>query len=88
MGGAMHTLSNRSLQHSISGKSERQKCRITLDKTLKMLSVKDAKEILDRYNYTLNDDEITELINFLSMIALSIITEEKYNTDEEGNNIL
>ena len=53
-----------------------------------MLSVKDAKEILDRYNYTLNDDEITELINFLSMIALSIITEEKYNTDEEGNNIL
>lgn len=84
----MHTLSNRRLQHSKSGKSERQKCRITLDKTLKMLSVNDAKEILDRYNYTLNDDEITELINFLSMIALSIITEEKFNKDEEGNNIL
>jgi hypothetical protein len=53
-----------------------------------MLSIHECKTILDKFNYDLKDDEVTQLRDFLMMLALYQITENKEYTDEESNTIL
>lgn len=46
-----------------------------------MLSIEKCREILNMYNYSINEDEITSLRDFLTMLALAQNTNNK-----ESNN--
>ena len=53
-----------------------------------MLSIHECKTILDKFNYDLKDDEVTQLRDFLMMIATYQIIDNKLDTNEESNTIL
>ena len=53
-----------------------------------MLSIQESRNIVEKFNYNLTDDEITQLRDFLMMIATYQIIDNKLDTDEESNNIL
>ena len=53
-----------------------------------MLGIQECRTILERFDYEITDDEITQLRDFLMMIAVYQITENKIDTNEESNNIL
>ena len=53
-----------------------------------MLSVQECRDILEQFDYDITDEEITQLRDFLMMIAIYQITENKLDTDEKSDNIL
>ncbi len=53
-----------------------------------MLSIQECREILEQFDYDITDEEITQLRDFLMMIAICQITENKLDTDEKSDNIL
>ena len=53
-----------------------------------MLSIQECREILEQFDYDITDEEITQLRDFLMMIAIYQITEKKLDTDEKSDNIL
>lgn len=44
-----------------------------------MLSIDSCREILNEYEYSINDEEIMELRDFLMMVAFSQLAENKTN---------
>ncbi len=53
-----------------------------------MLSIQECRDILEQFDYDITDEEITQLRDFLMMIAICQITENKLDTDEKSDNIL
>jgi hypothetical protein len=53
-----------------------------------MLGIQECRTILERFDYEITDDEITQLRDFLMMIAVYQITDNKIDTNEESNSIL
>ena len=53
-----------------------------------MLGIQECRTILERFDYEITDDEITQLRDFLMMIAVCQITDNKIDTNEESNSIL
>ena len=53
-----------------------------------MLSIQECREIVERFDYDLTDEEITQLRDFLMMIARYQITDNKIDTNEKSDIIL
>ena len=53
-----------------------------------MLSIQECRTVLEQFDYDLKDDEITQLRDFLMMIATYQIIDNKLDTNEESNTIL
>ena len=53
-----------------------------------MISIQECRTILERFDYNLKDDEIMQLRDFLTMIAIYQITDNKLDTDEESDIVL
>lgn len=53
-----------------------------------MLNIQDCREVLEQYDYKLTDDEIVQLRDFLTMIAISQIIDNKEDKYEESNTVL
>lgn len=53
-----------------------------------MISIQESRDIIERFDYNLTDEEITQLRDFLMMIARYQITENKIETYEESDTIL
>ena len=53
-----------------------------------MLDIQQCRNILNKYEYELKDDEIAQLRDFLTMIAIYQITDYKEDTNEKRDNIL
>ena len=53
-----------------------------------MLSIQECKDIVERFDYDLTDEEITRLRDFLMMIARYQITDNKIDTNEKSNIVL
>ena len=46
-----------------------------------MLNIDSCREILNEYGYSINDEEIMELRDFLMMVAFSQLVENKINNN-------
>lgn len=53
-----------------------------------MLNIQDCREVLEQYDYKLTDEEIVQLRDFLTMIAISQIIDNKEDKYEESNTVL
>ena len=53
-----------------------------------MLSIQECRTIIEPFDYDLKDEEIVQLRDFLTMIAIYQITDNKLDTNEESNTIL
>ena len=53
-----------------------------------MLSIQECRDIVERFDYDLTDDEITQLRDFLMMIARYQITDNKIDTNEKSDIVL
>ena len=53
-----------------------------------MLSIQECRDIVERFDYDLTDEEITQLRDFLMMIARYQITDNKEDKYEESDIIL
>lgn len=55
-----------------------------------MLSVNDCREVLEQFNYQLDDEEIETLRDFLTMLAMAQLDNKDLNfkEDEESDIIL
>ena len=53
-----------------------------------MLNIQDCREVLEQYDYKLTDDEIVQLRDFLTMIAISQIIDNKEDKYEESITVL
>ncbi len=53
-----------------------------------MISIQECRTILERFDYNLKDDEIMQLRDFLTMIAIYQITDNKLDTDEKSDIVL
>ena len=53
-----------------------------------MLSIQDCRDVVERFNYDLTDEEITQLRDFMMMIARYQITDNKLDINEKGDIIL
>lgn len=51
-----------------------------------MLSIDSCREILNEYEYSINDEEIMELRDFLMMVAFSQLAENKTNNNDLNTN--
>jgi len=53
-----------------------------------MLSIQECRTIIEPFDYDLKDEEIVQLRDFLTMIAIYQITDNKLDTDEKSDIIL
>ena len=53
-----------------------------------MIGIQECREIVERFDYDLTDEEIMQLRDFLMMIARYQITDNKIDKYEESNFIL
>ena len=53
-----------------------------------MISIQECRTILERFYYNLKDDEIMQLRDFLTMIAIYQITDNKLDTYEKSDIVL
>lgn len=53
-----------------------------------MLNIQECREIVEQFDYDLTDEEITQLRDFLMMIATYQIIENKEDTYEESDTVL
>ena len=53
-----------------------------------MLSIQECRAIVEQFDYDITDEEITQLRDFLMMIARYQITENKLDTYEESDIVL
>ena len=53
-----------------------------------MLSIQECREIVEQFDYDLTDEEITQLRDFLMMIATYQIIDNKTDKHEESDTIL
>jgi hypothetical protein len=51
-----------------------------------MLNIVSCREILNEYGYSINDEEIMELRDFLMMVAFSQLAENKTNNNDLNTN--
>ena len=53
-----------------------------------MLSIQECRTIIEPFDYDLKDEEIVQLRDFLTMIAIYQITDNKLDTDEKSDIVL
>ena len=53
-----------------------------------MLSIQECRTIVEQFDYDITDEEITQLRDFLMMIARYQITDNKLDTNEKSDFIL
>lgn len=53
-----------------------------------MLSIQECRTIIEPFDYDLKNEEIVQLRDFLTMIAIYQITDNKLDTDEKSDIIL